>query len=341
MLALRVFLKDAEKAKKLLIEKGQLDKTHKIKKKEKIIFFPVSARDKKIVKKLKLSSYTHTNFEKNRNEKNYKDYLKNKLTKTETSLLPSSFDVIGDIIILEIKEGISKKEKQIGKALLKANQSIRTILKKSGQHEGEFRTQKLKLIAGKNKKETTYKENNIKLKLNVEKVYFSSRLSTERKRICEQVKKGEIILVMFSGCGPYPIMISKNTEAKKILAIEKNPLAHKYALKNLAFNKTKNIELINGDVREQIPKLSDKFDRILMPLPKEAEDFLDLALTVSKKGTIIHFYDFEHERDIIKAEEKVMKALKRNKKTCKILTVEKCGQYSPGKFRFCVDFQIL
>ena len=38
-----------------------------------------------------------------------------------------------------------------------------------------------------------------------------------------------------------------------------------------------NIKLIKGDVKKVIPKLvklKQKFDRILMPLPKRAEDFI-------------------------------------------------------------------
>ena len=106
---------------------------------------------------------------------------------------------------------LENKEKDISQYLLDTNKSINTILKKSGQHSGEFRTQKLKYLAGEDKKEAIYKENSILLKLDVEEVYFSPRLSTERKRIFEQVKKDEKVLVMFCGCAPYPCTISKNT----------------------------------------------------------------------------------------------------------------------------------
>ncbi|MBN1502670.1 class I SAM-dependent methyltransferase family protein [Candidatus Woesearchaeota archaeon] len=271
---------------------------------------------------------------------NYKELLIKKLDKKDFDLLPSSFDITGEIVVLEIKPELIRYEKEVAKAILKTYKNIRTVLKKTGVHEGEFRTQKLKYLAGKKTKETIYKENNIRLKLNVEKVYFSPRLSTERKRIYEQIKPNEIILVMFSGVGPYPIVISKNTKATEIYAIEKNKIAHKYAKENLELNKIKNIKLFLGDVRKIVPKLKIKFDRILMPLPRGAEDFIDLAISVSKKGSIIHFYDFEHETEFHLAEEKVKKACKKNKIKFKIINLVKCGQYSPGKYRLCVDFEI-
>jgi len=136
-------------------------------------------------------------------------------------------------------------------------------------------------------------------------------------------------------------VLSKNTNARKIIGIEKNPVGHKYGLINLKLNKIKNVDLINGDVIDIVPKLKQKFDRIIMPLPKDADTFLDIAFTVVRKGTIIHMYDFEHESELDLGEKKVLDAAKKANINVKILKTVKCGQYSPGKFRICIDFKIL
>lgn len=336
MHALKVPLKYAEKAKKYLLDNNLYNKKYKAKRRKKHIFFPV-------LKKTRITKfnalYEDIQLEKII-KKNYKDHLKSKLTEKQIIDLPSSYDVIGSIIIIDIPDNLVKKEKQISQALLQIHKNVKTILKKSGIHEGEFRTQKLAFLAGRNTRETIYRENNIILKLNVEKAYFSPRLSTERKRIYNQVKKEETILVMFSGVGVYPLVIAKNTSAKKIIGIEKNPVAHEYASENLRLNKMKDVDLLLGDVRKIIPKLQQKFDRIIMPLPKDSEQFLDLAFKVSKRNTIIHFYDFEHETELKRGEEKVKKACTEHMVKCGIIRTIKCGQYSPGKFRLCVDFQI-
>ncbi|MEM3373769.1 MAG: tRNA (guanine-N1)-methyltransferase [Candidatus Woesearchaeota archaeon] len=338
MLVAKVKLKEAEKIKKILLEKKILIKGVKPEKDFEYIYFPVSEKID-----LKNVSYLDKELEKKEKITDYRELLNFTIEKKQR--LPSSYDIIGDIIIIELKGYTKKEEIDIAKALLKINKNIKTILKKSGIFEGEFRTRKLSFVYGENKKETIHKENNVKIKLDVEKVYFSPRLSTERKRIYEQIKKPETILVMFSGSGVYPIVISKNTIAKNIIAIEKNEIAHKYALENQKINKTENILFINGDVKTEIPKLASKkiyFDRILMPLPKGAENFLDLAFLVSKKNTIIHFYDFEQETEIYKSEEKIKNAINNyNKKIhYEIKKIVKCGQYSPGKYRICVDFEI-
>ena len=99
--------------------------------------------------------------------------------------------------------------------------------------------------------------------------------------------------------------------------------------------------LINGDVKKEIPKLSEKFDRILMPLPKTADEFLKEALSVSKKGTIIHFYDFLKETEFDLAYKKIDKACKEMKLKYKISETVRCGQHAPRVYRICVDFKIL
>ena len=247
-------------------------------------------------------------------------------------------DIVGDIAIIEL-QGLSKKEELIiGNAVMEAHKQIKVVCKKAGFHEGEYRTRKLEVIAGENRKETTYLENGVRIKLNAETCYFSPRLSNERIRIARLIKPKETVLVMFSGVGPYSLVISKNSKAKEIYAIEINPEAHKYALENTEKNKLKNIHSYQGDVNKVLPTLKKRFDRIIMPLPKDAIDFLTLALKYCKKNGSIHLYDFEKEDDIPK---EVKKKIKSRFKNVKILKIIKCGQYSPGKYRICVDMKLL
>ena len=274
-------------------------------------------------------------------KKNLKFYLKDKLSEKELQFVPTSFDVVGDILIFaEFPKELRKKEKLIGEVILQTYPHIKIVLKKTKKYSGKFRTAKLKIISGEKRKETTHKENNVFLKLNVEKVYFSARMSSERKRISKLIKPNESILVMFSGAGIYPSVIAKNTKCREVYGIEINPIAHKYALENVKKNKSENkIKFFLGDVKKILPQINKKFDRILMPLPKGAESFLDLALKYAKKNGIIHFYDFLHENEFEKAHEKIKNACEKSKKKFKILNTVKCGQYSPGFYRVCVDFE--
>ncbi|MEK6887181.1 MAG: methyltransferase domain-containing protein, partial [Nanoarchaeota archaeon] len=188
------------------------------------------------------------------------------------------------------------------------------------------------------RKETMYAENGMRLLLDIEKVYFSPRLGNERARIANLVKPDENVLIMFSGCGPYTIQIAK--KVNKVTAIEVNPAAHKYALKNLILNKIKNATVLKGDVNKITPKLKEKFDRIVMPLPKTAKDFLKQAILVSKKGTIVHFYTFAKEDEFDEVKKGLINECKKLKKNIKILNIVKAGEYAPRVQRICVDFLI-
>ncbi|MBI2549996.1 class I SAM-dependent methyltransferase family protein [Candidatus Woesearchaeota archaeon] len=254
-----------------------------------------------------------------------------------------AFDIIGDIAIVEIPNRVKNRDKAIAGRIVARQKNVRAVYKRIGGHEGKLRIQKLKHIYGEKRTVTIHKENQVLLNLDIVKTYFSPRQATERKRVFLQIKKPEKVLVMFSGVGPFVIEIAKNTAAASVYGVELNKIAHKYATENVKLNKIEaKVKLFCGDVRKIVPKLKLKFDRITMPLPKGAEAFLGVAFAAAKKGTIIHFYDFEKEEDIPKkAKEKVIKAAAAAKRKIKILNVVKCGQLAPRAYRVCVDFKVL
>ena len=269
-----------------------------------------------------------------------KIFLGEILNNDEIKLMNRSFDVIGDIAVIEIPPELEAKKKEIGKAILNFKH-IKVVAAKAGIFEGEYRTRKLEIVAGENRKETIYTEFGCRYLLNIEEVYFSERLGNERIRISQQVKEGEKILAMFAGVGPYPILIArmKKRENKnvKIYAIELNPVGYKYMVENVRINKV-NIKCILGDVKTETPKLGLKFDRIIMPLPKDAENFLDTALNAINDRGIIHYYGFSDNTKIFA--EEVKKQCENFGYGAEISDVVACGAYCPKIGRVCVDLKI-
>lgn len=265
--------------------------------------------------------------------------LRGILRDKELAMLPSGFDTIGDIAILEIPDGLRRMEKEIAEVLLNMHKHINTVVAKDSPHEGELRTRTVRHLAGEKKTTTLHKECKTVIEVDIEKMYFSPRLSHERLRIAQLVKEGERVLVMFSGCGPYCVVIAKNSKAKEIIGVELNKDGHEYAERNISRNKLwTRVRCFQGDVRKVVPKLGT-FDRIAMPLPEGGEDFLDIALNAAKKKGIIHFYDFLHESEIPDvAFNKVKAACKEAKVKCKVLQHVLCGQIGCRKYRVCVDF---
>ena len=253
------------------------------------------------------------------------------------------FDVLGNIVVVKFAEKTKVSEKkEIAGEILKENGSVKTVLEKIGKFKGRLRKQETKFVAGKKTKEVLYKENGCVFRFNVDKTYFSPRLSNERKEISEQVRKKEEVLVMFAGVGPFPVVIAKNSEAK-VYSNEINREANKYAELNFELNKLKNkIELLPGDIKKVVNKLEGKkFDVIVMPRPQFKETFLREAFKLSKKGTRIFYYDFCKEEKIDNIVEKLKEESKKSDKKIKILKVKKAGEIAPYKFRIRIDFRVL
>lgn len=272
--------------------------------------------------------------------KSLKQALKKFMSKEELEKAVTSFDVIGDIAVIEIPKELEEKEKEIGEALLEVNTSLRTVCKRAGIHKGTFRIRDVKVIAGEKKTETVYTESGAKMMLDVSKVYFSPRLSHERERIARQVKKNEKICVFFAGVGPYALVIGKKNLDVKIDAIELNPDAFHYLENNIRINRMQSvIKPILGDVREVMPDI--KYDRILMPLPKGGEDFLDVALEHAGKSCMIHFYSFGLADDLFsEALEKIKEAVSRSGRKKEIIFKREVKAYSPSISQIAIDFHV-
>ena len=339
MFAAKVKLHDAETVKTYLLKHNLLHPDFSPLKEFDYLFFPLNKKAK--VPHAEVAT-THVHFPSKRKPMRIEDLLQGTLSQKQLKLLPKSQEIVGNILILEVPEEFLDKEKAIAEAYLKLHPHVTTVVKKDQMHEGVFRTRKVKILAGRKTKETIHVESGVKIQLHLEKTYFSARTANERLRVAKLVKPGEEILVMFSGAGPFPLVLAKHSLAKKIWGIELNTFAHAYALNNIEMNNFQDkIELYAGDVRVHLPKIKKKFDRVLLPLPKTSDEFLDVALPRVKKGGIVHLYRFLDEQDVAQEVKKVKAICAGLGHPVTIIRKVKCGQFSPGRFRYCFDMKVL
>jgi tRNA (guanine37-N1)-methyltransferase len=267
-----------------------------------------------------------------------KQLLADRFSSEELQLLAGGYDLVGDIAVVIIPESLIVREREIAEAILADNRRIKVVAKRAAHYGGEFRTLPVKIIGGENRRETEVVEFGIRLRLNIEQVYYSVRSGAERKRVASLVCPGEEVLVLFSGIAPYPLMISGYSKVRKIVGIEKNPVAHRYAQTNVRLNKKENIiQLIHGDVKDVVPSFSHGFDRIVMVLPKSGERFLQVALGVLKPGGMLHFYDMQHMDSFNQSVEKVRNACEIGGRSLSRWTTAVCGHCAPRTHRICVD----
>ena len=255
----------------------------------------------------------------------------------------ASFDIFGNIALVKFPRGIKAKDKKLfADKLLHDNKSVTTVLEKTRGFRGRLRKQETKWLAEEKTKEVLYRENGCVFRFNIDKTYFSPRLSNERKEIAQKIKKGDEVLVMFAGVAPYSIVIAKNSGASKVVSIEINKEANKYAKMNVELNGVKGkVEIIQGDVKRIANKIKEKYDVIVMPRPQLKDSFLREAFILSKKGTRIFYYDFCKEEEIEQIVNRIKSEAKKSGRKIKILKIKKAGEIAPYKYRIRVDFVVI
>jgi len=300
-----------------------IDKGKKVISESEFVLFPL-IENKEIIEKLtdKYKKFTFEIVSKNKyiSSKNIiqslEIILKDKLPQNVFDLLPKSYDFIGHIAIVEFdrfnilnyKKSI-KYKKEFAKALITANNAIKTVYEKKSEIKGKFRLRELKFLSGKDKSETLHKENHCLFKLDIKKTYFTPRLVFERKRLSTyDLKEHELIIDMFAGVGPFSIQLAKNNDVI-IHAFDKNPYAYKYLKENIELNKLKGLILpYNIDVKDLSKptsnlgnKLKNKANRIIMNLPEKSIEYVDIACFLMKlSGGMLHFYHFSEKQNPIK-----------------------------------------
>jgi tRNA (guanine37-N1)-methyltransferase len=227
-----------------------------------------------------------------------------------------TFDIVGSIAIIRVPETLKNQSSLIAEAIMKTHKEVKSVWRQTSSVSGDYRLRKLEHIFGEKKTETLYKEHGCVYKTDIKRTYFSPRLSYERLRITELIKKGETIFNMFAGVGCYSIAIANHAKPMKVISVDVNPIAFNYLQENIRLNRAEKIVVpILGDAKNIIEnRLQNSFDRVLMPLPEKAYEYLDYALSALKPDEgWIHYYAFEHadknEDPIDKAKKRVSQKL--------------------------------
>lgn len=340
MKGIKIIKKNANDVRKILISNKQLCTKYKVKNDDNYVYFPlVSDYDEDIINDIS-DNYpiTISEFEYDMAEyraTNFVDYLVDKIPEEKLEEIRKSFDVIGDIVILEIPEELEDDKVLIGQAALKFTKRKSVYCKKS-KVQGITRTRQLEYLAGIDNLETVHKEFGLRFMLNPSTVYYSPRLATERSRIVKQVKDNETILDFFAGIGSFTVSIAHKRDVVAY-NIDINPEAIKYAEKNIEINKLigKVIPCL-GDVRDVVKDLPDA-DRIIMNLPGTSREFLPLAVKKLKSGGILNYYEFSSDEDNVIEH---VKHASGDYET-EILDIRQVRSQSPGVWHYGVDVKII
>ncbi len=209
----------------------------------------------------------------------------------------NSFDIVGDIAIIKTLSLDNVNAEKVANQIMAIHKGVKTVFAQTSPVIGDYRVRTLSLLGGEDRTETRCKERGCVFSVDLAKCYFSPRLLFERSRLAGVVKKGEIVVNMFAGVGCFSIIIAKTACPTQVYSIDINPEAVKYMEENVKLNRVYGkVTPLLGDSKEIVAaKLRWKADRVLMPLPEKALEYLPDALSALKEGGgWIHFYAFQH-----------------------------------------------
>jgi len=254
--------------------------------------------------------------EKKQPSENLTQALQDKLPPELLAVVPQAFDIIGDIVIIDIPTQLKSHRSLIGEAILKTHKSTKTVLAKAGDINGIYRIRDYTFIAGEQKTQTIHREFGCTYHVDLAKAYFSPRLSHEHERVASLVKPGEVVADLFAGVGSFSVLIGKKCPQAKVYAIDLNPDAVELLKVNVRINRVENrVFPVCADARELSPgKLKGAADRVIMNLPETAIDFVDAACNVVKlQGGVVHFYGFVRSPDTVESlKQRFLDAVERN-----------------------------
>jgi tRNA (guanine37-N1)-methyltransferase len=246
------------------------------------------------------------------------EMLSQALSPEELSHVYGSFDIVGDIAVIRLTDSSRKNVEKIADAVMKVHGNVRAVLAQTGSVGGDFRLRRLAHVAGEKRTVTIHRESGCLFSVDLENCYFSPRLSHERSRIASLVQPGETAVNMFAGVGCFSIIIAKRVKSAEVYSIDVNPEAVRFMTENIRLNRVYGTVIpILGDAKFVIEnQLAHYADRVLMPLPEKALEYLPCAVSALKpEGGWIHIHTFEHaartENPSEKTKQKITEALNR------------------------------
>lgn len=330
MKAVRVKVNEAEAARKELVSGKSLDKTRKLVRRKDFIEIPVidsfEDNDLEVIVQEEPEYYIQ--------EKNLTDIVN--IPDNEKRLLPSGWQVLGDIILVSLHPGLEKYSSEIGNALLALYPACRTVLKDSGIKD-RIRQPSREVIAGNKETITLHKENGCYFKLDAMQLMYSKGNLAEKKRM-SKLGKGETIIDMFAGIGYFSIPMAVHSGPEKILAIEINPVAFEYLKKNIILNKVEDIiEPVLGDCSTVTPR--GVADRVIMGY-LTASEYLEKGIRALLPGGILHYHEAVPGAVIHRPADRIIAAAGEQGHSAEILELRKIKKYSPGVWHVVVDARL-
>lgn len=209
-------------------------------------------------------------------------------SRAELDAVPGKWEKYGRVLVIKQPAELRDREADLARALADAL-ACDTVLADEEGVAGELREPSMRFLLGSDAV-TEHLEHGVRYRFDASRVMFSSGNKWERARAGTLPAAGETVVDLFAGIGYFSIPLAKFAKPARVVAIEKNPVSHRFLVENAA---------LNGVARVVEPWLGDNrdyprarfADRVLLGYVGSTEEFLPVALSVLKReGGTIHYH---------------------------------------------------
>jgi tRNA (guanine37-N1)-methyltransferase len=217
----------------------------------------------------------------------YRELLE--LTPEQRALLPRSFDVVGDMVLVRVPPELESEATAIGKALLEFVPGARVVGADHGVHGAE-RRRSIATLAGSGGWRGRHRENGLDIEVDLERAYFSPRLAREHALVAESVRAGDRVYDLCCGVGPFTLAIRRDGRAASITALDSNRAGLELLRASLDRQRSRVPVQLVGRPVEAFAADAPPVERVIFNLPLEGIKYLpSVARTVARGGRLFYY----------------------------------------------------
>jgi len=251
--------------------------------------------------------------------------------------LPSGYQRMGRVLLLRLPPALRPHFGTIGE-IWREELGVATVLVRTGPIEGELRAPHVERVAG-DPTETEVVEHGVRWQFDAARVMFAAGNRTERLRARRIVRPGESVVDLFAGIGYFAIPAALSGPATRVRAVEKNPVAYDYLVRNIERNGvTDRVTPILGDNRD-VALEPGSADRVFLGYLPSAIPWVGRAAELLRPtGGTLHVHTVADAREARStAEAEVRSAVTEAGGRCASLVAREVKPYGPGRTHVVVD----
>ena len=220
------------------------------------------------------------------------------LPEAELRLVPRSFDVVGDVVLVRLPAELEVRRFAIGEALLRFVPSCRLVGLDRGVR-GPERRREVERIAGSGPWATRHRENGLDFEVDLERAYFSPRLSGEHARVAAEVRSGDAVYDLCCGVGPFSVTIARDGRASSIVAVDANPAAIELLRRTLGrYPFGPRVRPVEARLEEFVVS-APTAHRVIVNLPHEGIKYAALVAPLVAPGGGLYYYEVVPREEIV------------------------------------------